>query len=236
MLILGLDSSAAAAGAGIVKDGKVLSETYLNTGLTHSQTLLSLADSCLNNAGLALKDMDALAVASGPGSFTGVRIGVSAVKGMAFPAQKPVYGISTLETLAVSAGVPGYLVCPVMDARCSQVYNALFRQTENGPERLTPDRPLKLEELAAELRTRNETPLLVGDGAALTAAFLRNAGLPFCEFPEIYRYQHGSAVAFAAWMRYNNGDAGQDPDSLVPQYLRPSQAERERNARLKQEG
>ena len=232
MLILGLDSSAVAAGAGIVKDGKVLSEAYLNVGLTHSETLLSLMLSCLQNAGLTLGEIDALAVAHGPGSFTGVRIGVAAVKGLCFPDKKPVYGISTLEALAVSAAVEGFLICPVMDARCQQVYTASFRQTAAGLERLTPDRPLKLEELASELRDAPAKPLLVGDGAALTAAYLREAGPEHSLFPEIYRYQHGSAVAFAAWKRAQNGEAGVDPDSLVPHYLRQSQAERERAARM----
>ena len=235
MLILGLESSAVAAGAGIIKDGKLLSETYLNVGLTHSETLLALAESCLQNAGLTLGEIDALAVAHGPGSFTGVRIGVAAAKGLCFPQHTPVYGVSTLEAMAVSAAVAGHLVCPVMDARCAQVYNALFSAEDGGVKRLTPDRALKLDDLAAGLKADGRRPLLVGDGAALTAAHLDKSGIPYTLYPEIYRYQHGGAVAFAAWLRYNNGEAGQDPDSLIPQYLRPSQAERERAARLERE-
>ncbi len=235
MIILGVESSAAAAGAAIVKDGKVLSETYLNTGLTHSQTLLRLVSSCLENAGLEKNEIDAYAVAKGPGSFTGIRIGVSLVKGLCFSSRTPVYGVSTLEAMAAAAAVPGYLICPVMDARCSQVYTAGFAADENGGlARLYEDDALTLEALGERLRSSGKTALLLGDGADLTASFLSGQGSPFVKYPEIYKYQHASAVAFAAFLRYNNGERGTDAESLVPSYLRPSQAERERKKKERQ--
>ena len=229
MLILGAESSAAAASAAIVRDGKLISESYLNTGLTHSQTLLQLIDCCLKNADLTVGELDAVAVAKGPGSFTGVRIGVSAVKGLCFERLIPVYGVSTLEAMGCSAAVPGYFICPVMDARCAQVYTAGFVCDAEGFRRVFDDAPLRLEELAERLLSLDMPALLTGDGADLTAAFLKERQIPFAVMPEIYKYQHASAVAFAAFMRYNNGDAGVDPDSLVPSYLRPSQAEREKS-------
>lgn len=234
MQILGIESSARAAGAAVLRDGTVLSEAYLNAGLTHSQTLLTLVDHCLRQADLRLSDLDAFAVAKGPGSFTGIRIGVSAVKGFCFPASKPVYGVSTLEAMAYGAAVPGYLVCPVMDARCGQVYTAGFLAAAEGLRRVFDDAPMKLEELLALLQTQEKTPLLVGDGADLTAAFLQEHGADFAVFPEIYKFQHASAVAFAAYKRYNNGDPGEDAEKLVPSYLRLSQAERERKKKESQ--
>ena len=231
MLILGLESSAVAAGAALVLDGKVLSETYLNTGLTHSQTLMTLVDTCLKNADKTLSVVDAVAVAAGPGSFTGVRIGVAAAKGLCFADHIPLYAISTLEAMALSAAVPGYTICPVMDARCEQVYTALFTVEDGALTRKTEDAPLKLNELLPLAKASGLPLLLVGDGAALTARFFSGQGVDFAVFSEIYKYQHASAVAFAAWLRYNNGDPGEDADAVVPRYLRLSQAERERAAR-----
>lgn len=231
MLILGLESSAVAAGAALVLDGKVLSETYLNAGLTHSQTLLSLADGCLKNACKTLSDVNAVAVAAGPGSYTGVRIGVAAAKGLCFKDRLPLYGVSTLEAMAVGAALPGYTVCPVMDARCQQVYTATFTVENGVPARRTEDAPLKLEELLEQAKAAPLPLLLVGDGAELASRYLTENGVRNTKFPEIYKYQHASAVAFAAWLRYNNGDPGTDADALAPNYLRASQAERERAAR-----
>lgn len=231
MLILGLESSAVAAGAALVLDGKVLSETYLNAGLTHSQTLLTLADTCLKNAGKTLSDVNALAVAAGPGSYTGVRIGVAAAKGLCFKDRLPLYGISTLEAMALGAALPGYTVCPVMDARCQQVYTAAFTWENGELIRRTEDAPLKLEELLEQVKNAPLPLLLIGDGAALTSRFFTERGVPHTVFPEIFKFQHASAVAFAAWLRYNKGEPGADADALAPNYLRASQAERERAAR-----
>ncbi len=171
MLILGIESSAVSAGAALLKDGKLISESYLNVGLTHSETLLEVIDTCLKNAGLTVNDVDAFAVSRGPGSFTGIRIGVAAVKGLCFGTDKPVYGVSTLEAMAWGAALDAYLICPVMDARCMQVYSALF-SCENGKlNRLLPDAPRKLDELYAELKGFSGTVLFIGDGADLAAKY-----------------------------------------------------------------
>ncbi|MBR0510328.1 MAG: tRNA (adenosine(37)-N6)-threonylcarbamoyltransferase complex dimerization subunit type 1 TsaB [Clostridia bacterium] len=235
MLILALESSALAASAAVAKDGKIISEAYLNTGLTHSETLLPLVRDCLDRAGASIGEIDALAVASGPGSFTGVRIGVSAVKGLSFPQDIPVYGISTLEAMAWAAGIEGELICPVMDARCQQVYAALFRFENGAPQRLTPDAPMKLDALVSLLRAYPQKPLLIGDGTDVAAANFDTERVFYRRFPEIFRFQRAGAVAFAAFMRYNNGEQGIDASLLAPDYLRLAQAERERAARLMKE-
>ena len=236
MRIMGIESSAAAASAAIVEDGKLLAETYLNAGLTHSQTLLQLVDACLAVSGLTVSQLDAFAVASGPGSFTGVRIGVSLVKGLCFPEEKPVYAVSTLEAMAYAAAAPGYLITPVMDARCAQVYTAGFLKEGEALRRVFEDAPMKLEELAARVEAYPLPPLLIGDGAKLTAAFFDGRGLRFETVPEIFRFQRAGAVAFAAWTRYINGEAGAPAEQLRPAYLRLAQAERERAKKLQQEG
>lgn len=230
MLILAFESSARAASAALVKDGKLLSQYSQCSGLTHSRTLLPMGEDMLKNAELTYRDVDLLAVAHGPGSFTGIRIGVSMVKGLAWALEKPCTGVSTLEAMAWHGLAAGGLICPVMDARRSQVYNALFRIEDGRPVRLTEDRPIALEELASELETLGESTFLVGDGAEMSAAFLQGRGLACRLAPENLRMQSAWGVAMAA-LDKEPGTA----ESLLPVYLRLSQAERERMERLKKE-
>ena len=230
MLILAFESTAKAASAALLRDGKLLSQYSQCSGLTHSRTLLPMGEDMLKNAELKLADVDLLAVAHGPGSFTGVRIGVSMVKGLAWASDKPCVGVSTLEAMAWHGLAAGGLVCPVMDARRSQVYNALFRIVDGSPRRLTEDRPIALEKLAEELRAYNERVFLVGDGAELSFRALTEKGLPCSLAPENLRMQSAWGVAMAA-MDKTPGTA----DDLLPVYLRLSQAERERQERLKRE-
>ena len=231
MLILAFESSARAASAALVKDGKLLSQYSQCSGLTHSRTLLPMGEDMLKNAELTYRDVDLLAVAHGPGSFTGIRIGVSMVKGLAWALEKPCTGVSTLEAMAWHGLAAGGLICPVMDARRSQVYNALFRIEDGRPVRLTQDRPIALEELASELEKLGENAFLVGDGAEMSAAFLQGRGLACRLAPENLRMQSAWGVAMAA-LDKEPGTA----ESLLPVYLRLSQAERERLERLKKEG
>ena len=231
MLILAFESSAKAASAALVRDGKLLSQYSQCSGLTHSRTLLPMGEDMLKNAELSMSDADLLAVAHGPGSFTGVRIGVSMVKGLAWALDKPCVGVSTLEAMAWHGLAAGGLICPVMDARRSQVYNALFRIEDGRPVRLTADRPLSLAELCEELRRQDGVPFLVGDGAAITARFLEKEGLPFRMAPENLLWQSAWGVGMAA-----RDKTPGDSQSLLPVYLRLSQAERERQERMKTEG
>ena len=230
MLILAFESTAKAASAALVRDGKLLSQYSQCSGLTHSRTLLPMGEDMLKNAELTLQDVDLIAVAHGPGSFTGVRIGVSMVKGLAWAADKPCVGVSTLEAMAWHGLAAGGLICPVMDARRSQVYNALFRMEDGRPVRLTEDRPIALTELAEELRAYKERVFLVGDGAELSFRTLSELGLPCVLAPENLRMQSAWGVAMAA-LDKEPGSA----DSLLPVYLRLSQAERERQERLGRE-
>lgn len=230
MLILAFESSAKAASVALVEDGRLLSQYSQCSGLTHSRTLLPMAEDMLKNAELSLDKVDLFAVAHGPGSFTGIRIGVSTVKGLAWAADKPCVGVSTLEAMAWHGLAAGGLVCPVMDARRSQVYNALF-QVENGrPVRLCEDRPIALSQLAEELRTLNAPAFLIGDGAELAEKYLRAQAIPCTVAPENLRWQSAWGVAMAA-MDKTPGNA----DALLPVYLRLSQAERERQERLARE-
>ena len=230
MLILAFESSARAASVALVEDGRLISQYSQCSGLTHSRTLLPMAEDMLKNAELSLDKVDLFAVAHDPGSFTGIRIGVSTVKGLAWAADKPCVGVSTLEAMAWHGLAAGGLVCPVMDARRSQVYNALF-QVENGkPVRLCEDRPIALSQLAEELRTLNAPAFLIGDGAELAEKYLREQAIPCTVAPENLRWQSAWGVAMAA-MDKTPGNA----DALLPVYLRLSQAERERQERLAKE-
>ena len=227
MLTLAFESSAKAASVALLRDGSLISQYSQCSGLTHSRTLLPMAEDLLKNAELTLADIDLFAVAHGPGSFTGIRIGVSTVKGLAWACDKPCVGVSTLESMAWHGLAAGGLICPVMDARRQQVYNALFQIREGKPVRLTEDRPLSLAELGEELRSLDGIPFLVGDGAALTARFLEKEGLPFRMAPENLLWQSAWGVGMAA-LDKTPGDS----QSLLPVYLRLSQAERERQERL----
>ena len=232
MLILALESSAKAASAAVARDGALLDLRFQNDGLTHSRTLLPMAEEALRRSGAALAELDAVAVAHGPGSFTGIRIGVSLAKGLCWGAQKPASGVSTLEAMAWNgeSAPAGSLLCCAMGARRSQVYNALFEFADGAPRRLTADRAIGLPELAAELRAQKRPIMVLGDGAELCYNYLIEQGLPASLAPEEARLQNAWGVCRAA--------AGRTPVSaaeLLPVYLRLSQAERERLERMKKE-
>ena len=220
MLTLAFESSAKAASVALLRDGSLVSQYSQCSGLTHSRTLLPMAEDLLKNAELKLSDIDLFAVAHGPGSFTGIRIGVSTVKGLSWACDKPCVGVSTLESMAWHGLSAGGLICPVMDARRSQVYTALFEIRDGKPRRLTEDKPISLEELGARLREQGEAPFLVGDGAVLTARYLAAQGLPYRLAPENLLYQSAWGVGMAA-----RDKTPGDSQSLLPVYLRLSQAE-----------
>lgn len=231
MLVLAFESSARAASVALCRDGRLVAQSSQCSGLTHSRTLLPMAEALLKNTETAIAELDLFAVAHGPGSFTGVRIGVSTVKGLAWAAEKPCVGVSTLEAMAWHGLAAGGLICPVMDARRRQVYNALFRIENGRPVRLCADRALSLEELSTELLVYDEPVFLLGDGAELSAACLEERHIPYRLAPDNLLWQDAWGVAMAA--------EGQKPgtaDELLPVYLRLSQAERERQERLAAKG
>ena len=232
MLILAFETSAKAASVALLEDGKLLGESYQNTGLTHSQTLMVMAEDMLSQCGKTVADVTAAAVAAGPGSFTGVRIGVAAAKGFAWGREIPCYGVSTLEAMALSLGVYQGYVCPCMDARRSQVYNALFYVNQGVPERVSEDRAISLAELGTELKSLKEPIFLVGDGSNLCYNTLLESVPNLVLPPEHRMHQRASGVALAARKQVEVGDPG-DANALTPNYLRLSQAERERAERRK---
>ncbi len=232
MLILALESSAKAASAAVARDGQLLDLEFSNDGLTHSVTLLPMAETALRKCGLTVRDVDAVAVSRGPGSFTGIRIGVSAVKGLCWGAEKPAVGVSTLEAMAWNAenAPPDSLICCAMDARRAQVYNALFRMENGKPLRLTEDRAIGLDELAEELRLTGKNIFVLGDGGRLCYTYLSERNVPATLAPEEIRLQNAWGVCRAA-----EGATPSSAAELLPRYLRLSQAERERLERLKKE-
>ena len=231
MLLLAFETSAKAASTALFQDGKLLGEIYQNTGLTHSQTLLVMAEDLLRQCGKTAADVTDVAVAAGPGSFTGVRIGVAAAKGFAWGAQLPCWGTSTLESMALNLGIHQGYVCCVMDARRNQVYNALFYVNQGAVERITDDRAIALSDLGQELEQLDGPVYLVGDGSALTWQTLNRQIPGLVRPPEHRTHQRAAGVGLAALAMMARGEAA-DANALVPNYLRLSQAERERNERL----
>lgn len=227
MKILAIESSAKAASVCMVEDGKILVEAFLNCGLTHSVTIMPAVEWLLNMAGLTMDDIDRIAITEGPGSFTGLRIGMAAVKGLAWSRDIPCVGVSTLEAAAKGVAHIDGTICAVMDARAGQVYNALFRAENGCLTRLCDDRAIKISELLEELPEK-ENILVCGDG---TEVFMKEAGEGFRAAPENIRYQRASSVAFLA-MEHDAVSA----KTLSPEYIRLPQAERERLERLEKEG
>ena len=233
MKILALESTAVAGSAALVEDEKVLGEFYCNTALTHSQTLMPMVEQLLACTRTALEDVDLFAVTAGPGSFTGVRIGVSSVKGMAMALEKPCCAVSTLEAMACGASMVEGLVCALMDARCGQVYTALFRVSGGRVERLTKDSAVSAAEAAAACAAwPGEKLYLAGDGAALCAPLPEFRALNAVLLPEPVRYQRASGAARAALAMAGRGEV-LSADRLAPIYLRVPQAERELKKRLR---
>jgi len=232
MKILAIDSTAKTAAAAVTDDEKLIASFVFNGTLTHSQTLLPMIKSVLDISGITVSDIDAFACSAGPGSFTGVRIGVSAIKGLAFSSGKPCIGVSTLEALAenIAPLAGGSIICPVMDARRNQVYNALFCEGK----RLTDDRAISIEELRAELEAYAKPFYLVGDGYDVTAGQIDSPLM--CAVPENLRCQNAYSVSMVALKKFRAFPDGDYSDSsLSPVYLRPSQAERERDERISKE-
>ena len=230
MKILAIETSAKSVSAAVVENGVLLASAYQNMGLTHSRTLMPLVDGMLSAAGLRVQDMDLLAAANGPGSFTGLRIGVSALKGLAWALEKPCCGVSTLAAMARNlAHMEGLIICAV-DARRNQVYNALFLAQDGVLTRQCPDRAIGLAELAEEIKNRPEPKFVVGDGAGLCYNHLLEQDVPCRMAPPQLVMQNAVGVALAAEEMAAAGQVTTARD-LVPVYLRLSQAERERLAR-----
>lgn len=231
MRILAFETSAKAASVAILEEDKLLGESYLNCGQTHSRTLMKLAEELLSVCELTAEDITAVACAAGPGSFTGVRIGTAAAKGFAWGRELPCVGVSILEAMAQQARLFEGIVCCAMDARRAQVYNAVFSCEGGILTRLTEDRAISLEELTESLKNEKKPKIMVGDGAQLCYNTIGKTVSGCILAPEHIVMQRASGVALAARRLLLTG-ADFDGAALVPNYLRLSQAERERNERL----
>lgn len=225
MKILAIDSSAKPASVAILEDNRILGEYFINTTQTHSETLMPMVESVLNATKTSIDDLDALAVTNGPGSFTGVRIGVSCVKGLAFQNDIKCCGVSTLEAIAYPAlGYEGHRICAVMDARCNQVYNANFEVKNNTLIRLCDDRAVSIDSLKEEAKELGSKFLLIGDGAEICYEVLKEYGVSLAS--ENIRFQRASSAALIAKAMLER-DENITHELLIPTYLRIPQAERE---------
>lgn len=225
-MILAVETSAKTASVCLMHDGINHGLSFINRKLTHSETLMPMINDLLANTKLGFSDIEYFAVSTGPGSFTGLRIGVAAIKGLAYALDKPCVAVSTLETMKYNASYTDCIICAVMDARCNQVYNALF---END-HRLTEDRAVKIDELQGELQRYDKKIILVGDGAELCFESMKNELKNVSLANENVRYQTAYGVAMKASEKIKNGEIIPAKD-LMPFYLRPPQAERELSKR-----
>lgn len=225
MKILSLDSSATVATVALFEDGRLLAEITLNNGNTHSETLLPMVETILRAYGETVDGIDFFAATTGPGSFTGVRIGAATVKGLAFSTGKPCVEVSTLEAIAENLTARDGLICPVMNARRSQVYTALFKAEGGVLTRLMPDSALSIEELDGILSEYGEPVSFAGDGYSITVNALKET--TFIPTPERLRHQSAASVASVAYRKALKGETVSDKEMKVT-YLRPSQAERTR--------
>lgn len=221
-MLLSIDSSAVTASVALTDGDDVIKSEFVNSGLTHSETLLPMIKRVMQ--GVEFSSLDAIAITAGPGSFTGVRIGVATVKGLAFSNNIPCIGVSTLEAIAYNFTNENCIVCAVMDARRMQFYNALF-QIENGNVlRLTEDRAISIDDLREELK-QYDNVVIAGDGARLC---YDNISLDNCSIARDNNiYQNAIGVAKSARNKETIS-----PRSLMPVYLRLSQAERELKLKL----
>ena len=230
MKILSIETSAKTAGCALTEDEKLICEYTLNTGRTHSQTLLPMVESMMKNADMKISDVDMFTCTAGPGSFTGVRIGISTVKGLAFAKNKPCVPVSTLLSIATNLKSYSGIICPVMDARRNTVYNALFESKNGNLTRLCEDRIISLEELKEELlqySKNGHSIYFAGDGYSLAKGYIDLENI--YDTPERLIYQSAYSTAVCALSIYeNNPGSDYSDEAISPIYLRPSQAERER--------
>lgn len=226
MLVFGIDTCCMAATAALVSDDRLVAQVIQNNKKTHSQRIMPLVEQMLEQAEISLSDIDCFAAAVGPGSFTGVRIGVATAKALAHAADKPCVAVSTLEALANNVFCFDGIICPIMDARRNQVYNALF---EGGTlKRITEDRALPIDELLEELRETEQKVIFVGDGLPVFAEQINKTLGSRAVFAQ--RMQRMNLAASVAEIGYEKLllDDIVNYGELSPQYLRLSQAERER--------
>ncbi len=236
MKILGIDSSGLVASAAVIADGVLASEFTVNNKQTHSQTLLPMIERVVDMSGVSLESLDAIAVAAGPGSFTGLRIGASTAKGIGLALKKPIVPVPTLEGLAYRIGVADGLICPMMDARRDQVYTGIYRIADGGLECLEEQCAVPIEEIRDRINALGEKTIFLGDGIPVHIEYLKNElTVPYVVAPVHMNRQSGAAVAALGEVYFRKG-RWEDAGRHRPIYLRKSQAEREREERMERSG
>jgi tRNA threonylcarbamoyladenosine biosynthesis protein TsaB len=222
MKVLGIDTSTSCGGVGLIDDGELISDYLLNVPVTHSERLLGAIELVLREAACPIENLDGWAIALGPGSFTGLRIGVSTVKGLAFATGKPVAGVSTLDVLASQIAPTPYLICPVLDARKKEVYTAFYRFEKGLIKRQSDDQAIKPEDLVRRIK---EQTIFLGDGAKTYREFLLKSISSLALFPSApLHFSHGSMVAKLGSQLLQRGEC-LDLSTFAPLYVRPSEAE-----------
>ena len=236
MKILGLDSSGIVASVAIVEDENLIAEYTVNYKKTHSQTLLPMLDELAKMTELDLDSVDAIAVAAGPGSFTGLRIGSATAKGLGLALKKPLVEIPTVDALAYNLYDAKGLICPIMDARRNQVYTGIYRFEEHHLVTVEGQMAVPMTELIHKLNERGEEVIFLGDGVPVFAQIIaENLRVPYSFAPAHVNKQRAAAVAALGELYVKEGKTVTAMEH-VPEYLRVSQAERERAQRLKEEG
>lgn len=220
--LLAVDTATQSCGVAIIADGYLQTELILSHGGTHTKQVLAAIDAVLNLEGGSLSQIDAFAVTRGPGSFTGLRIGISTVKGLALATDKPIVGISSLEVLAHQAGGEAPWVCPMIDARRNEIYWCVYRRQDDGPVALSEEQVGPIDKLARQI----ENPcILIGNAVAQYAARLTGLVKTAVQWaPEIDHTIRPEVLARLAWHRYQQGDVD-DIGGFAPVYLRKSDAE-----------
>lgn len=228
MRILAIDTSTRVGSIALVEGPLLKAQNILDIRATHNQRLLPGIERILTDAGWSLDDLDGFAVSLGPGSFTGLRIGLSIVKGLAWATGKPLVGVPTLDGLAANVSFVPYMICPILDARKGEIYAALYRQGDEGiPERLTSYMAIKPEEMLALI---SETTVIIGDGLLSHGDYLRRElGNLLVLAPPHLSVIHASSVAWLGWHRLRSGEF-EDVSSCTPLYVRPSEAELNRKS------
>ena len=228
MKILAIDSSGLVASAAVVEDDKVLAEFNVNNKKNHSVTLLPMIETLQNILELDMDSLDAIAVAKGPGSFTGLRIGAATVKGLALALDKPVAEISTIEAMAYQIYGTDRLICPMMDARRNQVYTGIYRFNGDGLEEVLSDRAVAIEDIIENINKLDEKVIFLGDGVPVNEAAIREKiKVPYCFAQAFQNRQRAAALGILAEKYVREGKTVSS-EMHRPVYLRLSQAERER--------
>lgn len=235
MKILGIDSSGLVASAAIADEKNIIAEFTVNNKQTHSQTLLPMIEKVVDMSGIELEQIDAIAIAAGPGSFTGLRIGSATAKGIGLALKKPIVSVPTLEGLAYRVSVFDGIICPIMDARRNQVYTGIYKMDKGNLVCLSEQKAVDIHEIMEELEKYDEKVIFLGDGVEVQHDTIeKEFKKEYCFAPIHLSKQSAAAVAVLGEIYFNQGKA-EDAAEHKPIYLRKSQAEREREERLKKQ-